>query len=116
MLDRPWHSAILFASVSDWASVLIRALPLHPQWLLLTDKPEAITVCELGFNLGHSAATILSALDTPKKFIAFDFGEDVVEKVIGVPRSMCVSRNKRMHVDRQLKNCNGHFRTLKFNL
>ena len=44
-------------------------------------KPDASTICELGFNLGHSAATILTALDSPKRYIAFDFGEDVVVEV-----------------------------------
>lgn len=73
--------------------VLMLVLPLNTQRLLLTDKPDAITVCELGFNLGHSAATILSALDTPKKFIAFDFGEGVVQKVMGVPKvSVCLTQ------------------------
>lgn len=48
---------------------------------VVADMPKAKTICELGFNLGHGASTILASLDRPERFYAFDLGEDVVEKV-----------------------------------
>ena len=55
---------------------------MHPT-SVVADMPKAKTICELGFNLGHGASTILASLDRPERFYAFDLGEDVVEKVRG---------------------------------
>lgn len=40
--------------------------------IVLKWHPHAKTVCEIGMNVGHSAATILTALDAPTDFVAFD--------------------------------------------
>ena len=41
-------------------------------------QPDAEVICELGVNLGHSASTIITALNNPRRFVGFDYNDATV--------------------------------------
>jgi hypothetical protein len=43
--------------------------------LIRKHAPDARIVCELGMNIGHSAATMLTALPNPSRYVAWDLGD-----------------------------------------
>jgi hypothetical protein len=55
-------------------------------------KPDARILCELGLNLGHSAATMLTSLPHPTKYVAFDYGgKPVLEASLNPSSWGCLS-------------------------